>query len=186
MNRRALFVLQGQILLNPLISIDDAFLGICMFKAGLEHRLFNIPEMRCLGIQKETNLCIIANSLSIHYAKFDYDCMLEKLHNYSNDPSSKKICDQVGGGYIEASDCFKKYWYRKPLAPPILSGPDYQRCGPEFNNSRCSTKNKDWEIQEPNNGPCCSPNGYCVPTSWDCTCENCVDFGELEKCRFHS
>ena len=178
MNRRALFVLQNQILLNPLISIDDVFLGICMFKAGLEHRLFNIPEMRCIGIHKSTNLCDIARAVSVHYAKFEYDCIIERLYN------DAEKCFWPAKPYIEASECFAKYWYRKPLAPPILSGPNYQRCGPQFNNSRCSTNEKDWKIQEPENGPCCSPMGYCIPATWDCTCENCLDFGELTRCRF--
>ena len=34
MTRNALFVLEGQMQLNPLISIDDAFIGICMTKGS--------------------------------------------------------------------------------------------------------------------------------------------------------
>ena len=181
MNRKALFVLQGQILLNPLISIDDAFLGICMFKAGLEDRLFNIPEMLIAGMEMYneksdfTNLCIIANALSVHYAKFDYRCILDSLYKNSEKCSVN--------GYVEAEECFWRYWFKKPLSAPILSGSNYQRCGALFNNSRCSTNEDDWKVQKPNNGPCCSPNGYCVPTTWDCTCNDCVDFGELTRCR---
>ena len=177
MNRKALFLLQGQIILNPLISIDDAFLGICMFKAGLEHRVFGIQEMRSFGISKSTNLCDIASSVSVHYSRFEFDCIIQRLY------SDAEKCFESRKPYIEASECFE-IWFKKPLAPPILSGPNYQRCGPKFNNSRCSTNKEDWEIQEPANGPCCSPTGYCIPTSWDCTCENCVDFGELTKCRY--
>jgi len=45
--------------------------------------------------------------------------------------------------------------------PPKLDGPDYHHCGPEWGNAGCSIKPLDWTIKTPNNGPCCSPNGYC-------------------------
>ena len=152
-----------------------------MFKAGLEHRLFDIDRVMLIdGIFESTNLCDIAKAVSVHYPKFEYDCIIQRLYS----DAEKCLGPRSFGMYIEASECFPKYWYRKPLAPPILSGPNYQRCGPDFNNSRCSTNKEDWEVQEPANGPCCNSTGYCMSTTWDCTCENCVDFGELTRCRF--
>ena len=183
MNRKALFVLKGQ-MNNPFIKIDNAFLGICMFSFGLEHRIFNIPEMIHWGLEKDDleqespNLCDFARALSIYKPKINYACVLENLSIYS------EKCLESNDTYIETTSCLDRNWYKRQLAPPILSGANYQRCGPNFNNSRCSTNKSDWKIQEPKNGPCCSPMGYCIPTSWDCTCDDCVDFVELTKCTF--
>ncbi|CAG5086777.1 Oidioi.mRNA.OKI2018_I69.PAR.g11348.t1.cds [Oikopleura dioica] len=81
MNRNALFVLEGQMQLNPLISIDDAFIGI----SGLEDRIFDVNEFHPWGIKFENgnDFCTIVNAISIHYPKFDYECMLSKILKYA-------------------------------------------------------------------------------------------------------
>ena len=161
--------------LTPIISIDDAFVGICMKKAGLGHRLFDHKGFMYHGLQENANICTVVKSIGIHYPKFDYECMVSKIFYYA------EKCEIADTLEVSAS-CS---WYNNViLAPPNLDGSLYQRCGPHFNNSRCSTDRADWTVREPENGPCCSQNGYCVPTKWDCTCPDCVDFLEIENCKF--
>jgi hypothetical protein len=146
--------------LKPVLSIEFLRLEKCAPMEYLNQQISVILRALCRFITRDLSLTVFSSG-------------------------STEKCFESRNLYIEASECFgTKYWFRKPLAPPIFSGLNYQRCGPKFNNSRCSTNKEDWEIQEPANGPCCSPTGYCIPTSWDCTCENCVDFGELTRCRY--
>ena len=169
-NRNALFVLGSQMQRTPITSIDDAFVGICMLYAGFEHRLFDYEGFMYDGLLDDNKICSVVKSLSIHYPKFDYECMVNKINVYA------ERCDREGELDISAS-C---NWYDMSFSPPNIDGPMFQRCGAQFNNSRCST-NRPFDPNE--NGPCCSQKGYCGRTGRDCSCPDCVDFLELENCK---
>lgn len=63
------------------------------------------------------------------------------------------------------------------MTDPILDGVRYHRCGPNFNNARCSIVPTDWTVRQPANGPCCSLNSYCGNTAEHCN--NGIDFREV-------
>ena len=60
---------------------------------------------------------------------------------------------------------------------PILNGPDYHRCGRDFNYARCSVNPSDWSTNAPQNGPCCSASSFCGSTS--AHCDSGIDFREI-------
>ena len=66
------------------------------------------------------------------------------------------------------------------MRDPILHGEEYHKCGPVRGNfSRCSTLPADWTIPgQPDNGPCCSENGFCGRTHLHCDYPG-VDFREV-------
>ena len=65
------------------------------------------------------------------------------------------------------------------MNPPVLSGLNYHKCGPKHNHAICSTKKSDWKVKNlPDNGPCCSLNGYCGETTDHCNYPG-VDFREI-------
>ena len=124
----------------------------------------------------------------------------------------RKFCSDPDYKYKEDGDlCNRNLWYKsKNLSTPNLDGPNYHRCGPDFENAVCSVNSvriisnisnvisrsvrgslllawiqKDWTIRQPHNGPCCSPGGYCGTTPQHCSCSpGCVDFQTMVKSKY--
>ena len=78
---------------------------------------------------------------------------------------------------VKISLCDATLWYKREMNPPILSGENYHKCGPNNNFTICSTNKSDWNL-EIEYGPCCSTNGYCGLTSDHCNNPG-VDFREI-------
>ena len=52
----------------------------------------------------------------------------------------RKYCSDPDYKYVEEGDlCNRNLWYKSShLSEPLLSGKNYHRCGPDFNNAVCS------------------------------------------------
>jgi hypothetical protein len=69
MNSKAAFLLQSEIPKNPLIPIDDAFLGICMHQAGKTENIHLLPNICQWGFENDHdkfNICNIRKCMLYH------------------------------------------------------------------------------------------------------------------------
>jgi len=183
MNAKAMVRVQDMIKITPMIPIDDAFIGICMRRAGLEDNIYMDTRFKSWGFKpfddQRFDVCKIRDV--IYYHKFlpkEINCFWPKYIEHvgkCSDPSFK---------YEEDFPlCNPRNWYKNhQVQPPKLNDTeDYHHCGPDWDNAGCSTTPSDWTVRTPNNGPCCSPNGYCGITKDHCDCADCVDFRKIEK-----
>jgi len=176
MNFAAAMAIQSQIPTTPLIAIDDAYIGVCLSRAGHEDSIKGVAGFESWGFRDNQhdkwNVCRI-NSI-IYFHKFhpaEIACFWPKFLAY------RDKCDEHGYEYHDSPPlCDPSMWYRERMTDPILSGKNYHRCGPNFGYARCSVIESDWTVKKPHNGPCCSAGHYCGTTDDHCLCANCVDF----------
>ena len=182
MNRMAMIRVQEMIRITPMIPIDDAFIGICMRRAGLEKNIFRDERFKSWGFkpfeERRFDVCKIEEI--VYYHKFtpnEMNCFWPKFI------TNRERCKEPGYKYEETFPlCDPKDWHKNhQVQPPILDGDNYHHCGPDYGNAGCSVKPTDWVIRQPNNGPCCSSNSYCGITKDHCNCAGCVDFRKVEK-----
>ena len=44
---------------TPMIPIDDAYIGICMLKAGFTDYIFNDGRFRSWGLERKADVCLL-------------------------------------------------------------------------------------------------------------------------------
>lgn len=181
-NRMAMLKVQEMIKITPMIPIDDAFIGICLRRAGLELNIIRNEKFKSWGFkpfdERRFDVCEIDKVIYYHsFLPKEINCFWPKFIEH------RSKCQEPGFKFEEDLPlCNPKDWHRNhAVASPILDGADYHHCGPDWGNAGCSVKPEDWTIRQPNNGPCCSPNGYCGITNDHCKCADCVDFRKVEN-----
>lgn len=174
LNRAALNTFQQFIKVTPMIPIDDAFIGVAMERAGQRESIVANWDFKLGGFPRNSGLsafnpCHLKDVIIYHkYDNMELTCFWPKFAEHYH-----KCVDKSNYTYVEeGTKCdSKREWYRNKTetTDPIVdtNAPNWRRCGPHFNNARCSVDPTTWTGRhsgEMPNGPCCSGMGNCGAT----------------------
>jgi hypothetical protein len=84
MNSIAMLKVQEMIKITPIIPIDDAFIGICLRRAGLENNIIKHEKFKSWGFrpfdEKKFNVCEIDKIIYFHkFSPDEIDCFWPKF-----------------------------------------------------------------------------------------------------------
>ena len=183
MNYAAGMAILSQIPSTPIISIDDAYLGICLERAGHPNAVREAKGFQSYGFRDSKrgkwDVCRMNNVTYFHrFMPDEINCFWPRFIEH------RHKCKDPSFTYKEEEPlCAPPLWYEQVLNQPNLAlGKNRFRCGPDYDNAACPINPKDFQG---GSGPCCSASYYCGLTPNHCYCLNCTDFQTVSQ-RKHS